>query len=152
MSHNIAVFCYETSELAFSDEAVRFQLMIASGFPLMSLQFRAGPGASWLRTFNSLHQCEPFAGIAVFVRKGVTLAQMSMAPYGPGSIVTGPLGGLAPPAHALIANWPPTNMTHMLSRQPLTQQMQQQVAQTGTASQLLSAMQLANMDTMQSGI
>ena len=143
-AQNIAVFCFETAELAFSDESVRFQLMIASGFPVGAIEFQATPFAPWLRSFNGLHECSAFEGIAVYVRKGVSLQQMSVAPYGPvGTIVHGPIVGAPAPGAALIANWPPAAPDHLLGRQALNHQMQQQVAQTGTASQLLTAMQVA---------
>ena len=70
--------------------------------------------------------CAPFDGIAVFVRKGVSLQQMNTAPYGPANTIAhGPIPGGGPgPAAALVANWPPAALEHLLGRQALVQQMQ----------------------------
>ena len=74
---NVAIFCYET---AFSDEAVRFQLMVAFGCPLADARFGPAAGAAKLRSFNSCHNMAAFDSIAVFVKKGVTLEQAWSAP------------------------------------------------------------------------
>lgn len=80
--------------MAFSTEAIRWQLELAAGWPANRTVY-AGVAANspTLIAWPETYQSAGYAGLVVFIRKGLTQEQIDAAPYGAGAVANVTAGG-----------------------------------------------------------
>jgi hypothetical protein len=135
-------FPYKTAVEAFSDRAVKFQLMMCSGFPVEPPVWEnGGPRAADaapqpdLIPFICTKQMAGTHSLRVVIKGGITQADIAAAPYGAGAIAAVPVmagrhAGSAAGAGPLIAGWPPVNPQALLNRGDFIVEMMNYVALT----------------------